>query len=605
MRKHFFKSAFIAAGIGAFFAFQLPVFSETSSVGCGDGICDEFEQAHPDACPGDCKTRCVGQGGSIPVVPSAPSCCAGLMLIGPKDPNILGSKGICTSRCGNGICDPVTETVSNCPKDCKSTAYRDVPFGFHTGNAFPKDITAHNPNNPLDPEIWGKYGYAQDIGAGWERPGMYAWIPPHPSGVSWPELTDRIYGTIPSSMRIFANIDVRAFTHTRPSSEPEETKNLTTYHPPASSLELFDEKMFLQFVKDLVERYDGDGISDMPGLKNPVHYWQLDNELPGMPPFDVNSMDQSEKDNWLQTSINNYVHIVEITSKAIKSSDPSAKVAIAGVADFPGVGRILRLYYMEVLKRVSRNSIDILDYHFYGNAGNSWKAMEDEYRMIRRDLDSIGYTNLEIWITETGTYTGSPRDIQGRAPIQTEKEQAVDLVRRMVYPVSFGVKKVFWAWGIMDCAASEGPDGSMGLMYNGKGPGNPGYGVKKLSYYAYKKLIEVLEGSDWNTIRTVRNELNDSYGIFLFQFTRNAKPVYVGWFHCFNEQKCGRMKIDPRVEIRADRGSQITITKAVPRYESGKDVVYYKAAFETETKKTADGKVFIVLGEVPVYVEIP
>ncbi|OGW41039.1 MAG: hypothetical protein A2X57_10575 [Nitrospirae bacterium GWD2_57_8] len=406
-------------------------------------------------------------------------------------------------------------------------------------------------------------------------------------------------------MRIFANIDVRAFTHTRPSQTPEELKNLTTYHPPVSYLELFDERLYIQFVRDLVERYDGDGVNDMPGLKNPVKYWQIDNELPGIPPFEINSSNQAENDKWLQASLNNYAHVLDITNNAIKSSDPSAKVALSGMADIgPGTAGLFCQYYLKILEKLKGKHVDIFDYHFYGDAKNSWKTMKDAYRMIREGLDSIGYTDMEIWITETGTYTGRPRDIGGYAPFQSEKEQAIDLVRRLIYPLTFGVKKVFWAWGIVDCAASEGPDGHMGLIYNGKGPGNPGYGVKKLSYYTYKKMIEVLEGSDWNNIQMIRDEQNDAYGIFLCKFMKNGKPVYVGWFSCFDEQKCSRMKIDARAEISLDiEAKQVIITRAVPRYEAGKDVVDYKTAFEAGTKTVSDGKATVVLEEVPVFVE--
>ncbi|MFH1916163.1 MAG: Ig-like domain-containing protein [Nanoarchaeota archaeon] len=66
------------------------------------------------------KSTCAGEGESIPVVPNAPSCCAGLTLIPPKE-NVVGSQGICTAKCGNGICDTTTESARNCPKDCSQT----------------------------------------------------------------------------------------------------------------------------------------------------------------------------------------------------------------------------------------------------------------------------------------------------------------------------------------------------------------------------------------------------------------------------------------------------------------------------------------------------
>ncbi|MBD3208515.1 MAG: hypothetical protein GF370_03610, partial [Candidatus Nealsonbacteria bacterium] len=62
---------------------------------------------------------CVEQGGSIPVIQYPPECCEGLELIPPRSANIVGSYGICTALCGNGVCNVVTESAYNCPEDCE------------------------------------------------------------------------------------------------------------------------------------------------------------------------------------------------------------------------------------------------------------------------------------------------------------------------------------------------------------------------------------------------------------------------------------------------------------------------------------------------------
>jgi hypothetical protein len=52
-------------------------------------------------------------------------CCRGLRAL--KIPvseyagmAIVGSNGICTGKCGNGICEKSTESNYNCPEDCIS-----------------------------------------------------------------------------------------------------------------------------------------------------------------------------------------------------------------------------------------------------------------------------------------------------------------------------------------------------------------------------------------------------------------------------------------------------------------------------------------------------
>jgi len=40
----------------------------------------------------------------------------------------------------------------------------------------------------------------------------------------------------------------------------------------------YDMDAYRRFVLALVERYDGDGKDDMPGLKYPIKYWEASNE---------------------------------------------------------------------------------------------------------------------------------------------------------------------------------------------------------------------------------------------------------------------------------------------------------------------------------------
>ncbi len=58
---------------------------------------------------------CVTEGKFIP---SPPECCGGLKLIKPKFEDVVGILGICTAKCGNGVCDTETESEYNCPEDC-------------------------------------------------------------------------------------------------------------------------------------------------------------------------------------------------------------------------------------------------------------------------------------------------------------------------------------------------------------------------------------------------------------------------------------------------------------------------------------------------------
>jgi hypothetical protein len=87
---------------------------------CGNGICDELTESSYN-CAQDCKLseECIIEGHIRPDYPNSPPCCEGLDLIKPKEGTHFGQIGICTAKCGNGICESKSESSINCPVDCK------------------------------------------------------------------------------------------------------------------------------------------------------------------------------------------------------------------------------------------------------------------------------------------------------------------------------------------------------------------------------------------------------------------------------------------------------------------------------------------------------
>lgn len=94
-------------------------------------------------------------------------------------------------------------------------------------------------------------------------------------------------------------------------------------------------------------------------------------------------------------------------------------------------------------------------------------------------------------------------------------------------------------------------------------------GSKKLSYYTYKKMVEILDGSDWDNILTII----ENNGIYVYRFTTHGKPVWVAW----NDKSADRT-------ITLDVGNidTVRIIRSIPRYKAGKKVTDYSAAFETK-----------------------
>lgn len=78
------------------------------------------------------------------------------------------------------------------------------------------------------------------------------------------------------------------------------------------------------FVQSVVERYDGDGRSDMPGLRSPVRYWQAANEW---------ISDQNRSGGWASTT-EDLIAYVDTAHEAVKSVAPDALFVMGGVAAF-------------------------------------------------------------------------------------------------------------------------------------------------------------------------------------------------------------------------------------------------------------------------------
>jgi hypothetical protein len=163
---------------------------------------------------------------------------------------------------------------------------------------------------------------------------------------------------------------------------------------------------------------------------------------------------------------------------------------------------------------------------------------------------------------------GKPFDLPFLRKPRTEKEQANELLKRYVYSIGKGAKKIFWTklteWSNFGGAGVNNYFDNVGLIHN---PANDGKSHKKLAYYTYKKMAETLEGSDWNNIQTIR----EKNGVYIYKLTKNGKSIWVAW----NDNKEAKT-----VRITLDRDTKdVKITEAIPKYESGKDVLDYDTAF--------------------------
>jgi hypothetical protein len=220
------------------------------------------------------------------------------------------------------------------------------------------------------------------------------------------------------------------------------------------------------------------------------------------------------------------------------------------------------------------------------------KNKMDVYGRIFADY-GIDIKKMPVFL-ETAHYDGNPSFMKA----QSEAEQASGLLKTWVYGLAQGIDKIFW--NLVVERHNFGIDHNSAFNYYGlvNNPDNDGLSHKKLAYYTYKKMVEILEGSDWNNIQTIQEAGN----VYIYKFTKSGRPIYVAWWDYFNDATytSGKTK---QISLTGLQSNTALVTEAVPKFSSGAEVTDYNAAFRKDTLSVISGTVTVLLGENPVFIE--
>ncbi|MBM4053165.1 MAG: hypothetical protein FJ264_00535 [Planctomycetes bacterium] len=434
-------------------------------------------------------------------------------------------------------------------------------FGYHPAGIF-EDGYQNN-----------GYEDAEFIGIKWTRqatPAYWSIVQPDIEKEEYDfEFHDEQWGSVPVSISIMGDL------------APGKDRTVENSWQP------IDEDAYVAFVKTTVERYDGDGIDDMPGLKNPIKYWQVCNEF--------GDSDWSD-----------FADLQRITYLAIKEACSECYVLFAGIQSlsYDYMPRFEEKYG-PVIKELNGKYLDIIDFHWYeeGNGGYKLKdntSGNDILDYIRNYFTESGFSeNIPIWSTEMGTYSGEPEGL----PYQTEHEQAIDNFKRYIYGLSRGISKIFQSYGLMEGWHDEDTIfDHTGLIYEGKNSDDLGLGVKKLGYYSYKKMTEMLTNANFSTLEMVHDGTQSDL-VYVFKVEKENEPLYIAWWDYFDDPTYSS-RARKRVNINGFDGRYVTITKVVPDFEYGKEVDDYHSAFTVNTRRVQRGNVRISLDETPIFITI-
>ena len=153
---------------------------------------------------------------------------------------------------------------------------------------------------------------------------------------------------------------------------------------------------FQAFVQAAAQRYGSNGSfwSSNPTIpKTPVIDWQLWNEM-NSPSF------------WFRKpSPKQYVSLLKVFSRGIKSGDPSAKVVLGGLFRTPRVrnGISLDRYLPGIYRAKGKKFFDAVAMHPYSTTPrDALRAVKETRKIMARFRDK----KAKLWITEIGWATG-------------------------------------------------------------------------------------------------------------------------------------------------------------------------------------------------------
>ena len=271
---------------------------------------------------------------------------------------------------------------------------------------------------------------------------------------------------------------------------------------------------FADYVRRVVERYDGDGLDDMPGLKYAVHHWQLDNEV------DLHWFGCLDKGINFSTP-EEYVAALRLIVPIIRESDPQAVIFpsfwFAGSSANPDGAA----YFEQFIQLGGADLVDAIDVHDYSFKLDLFVSRLETINVLLADHP------LPIWSMEFSV----PSD-----PLANPNWDAATHARAVVkyHVAAFAVPNVdrllwfnltqyptradddqwqmFGSNGFYDCL-DERDDPALGITVCGSEPPGPGG-------YTYQLLIEKLNGF------TAAEKLAE--GVYRFTFA-DGHAVYVLW----------------------------------------------------------------------------
>jgi hypothetical protein len=316
---------------------------------------------------------------------------------------------------------------------------------------------------------------------------------------------------------------------------------------------------FAEFVGAVVERYDGDGLEDVPGSLK-VDHWEIYNE--------PDAGARVGKPRWGDDG-DAYAQMLATIYGPVKAANPQAQVVFGGIASdwFEDQGGpFVRSFLDDVLGAGGGAYFDVMNFHYYPAFSFNWATagpgLLEKTQYIRDKLAEYGLADKPMMISEAGWYRDDPSN---------PSIQASYVVELFTQSLAGDVKVMIW-WMLYD---PGGQFADYGLVSDDAVP------VAAPSLGAYQTAVDQLGGAIFKRRLTTAETGASDMEAFQFEDPANNRNVIVAW-------------LDP-IDSSKSKSLQLTAPAAT---------VYDMYGASHLVTDGADGKIKVTVGKEPVYIAI-
>jgi hypothetical protein len=334
---------------------------------------------------------------------------------------------------------------------------------------------------------------------------------------------------------------------------------------------------FQQFVTELAERYDGDGVKDSP-TGAVVQYWEFYNEP------DLGERPQGT--GWGEAGDEYAAMLQKVYAPMRATTGNQAKIVFGGITydNFTDIGfDFVRSFLEDALKAGACEYFDVMNFHYYPHFQRFWTdnngtGLPEKTQAIRTLLQQYS-CQKPIIVTEIG-YHSSPTFLPNLP--SSEALQSLYVTQLFVQAHALDLDFLIW-WTLADQSNSE--LGAFGLI--GRDPA----ATPKRALVAFRTAHNRLRSAQFAGALSIAETQNADLEVYRFA-EPGSGPLYVAWLNY-------RAWMNPTQAVAAVP-LVLTAEKAVvfDRYDNP------LAAIQDADDGANDGKVTVQVGGDPVFIEV-